>query len=388
MFLCLGDKVRIMKLRMFACVGWLHWTRVATLLAVAVLVGAGSILVGPIRAAKPVPTPVPYTISDLGSPRYRNWSIYWSRAYGINEPTADVVNIVGGELNRGSTEWKVRASGVLVSRNDLAPDIVITAVNNNGLTVGTVSNGGAFPPISLFANVPGVGIVFLPGSAEYSPAAVNDRGQVVAQKMVSGYPELGQGAMWTIAENGTVAGPIDLGSFRPLDINDWGEMAGLQDSVAAIASFEQNELVVTKLPGLSSGNLGVATALNNSGQVVGYSTDLRIDTGTFRPFLWDPNLGLISLGSLGGTHGKALDINDGGQIVGFSFTASPRNSEQHAFLWERGKMVDLNGQVAVDSKRTMQSADAINDFGHIVGSMYTLSSQTSTLKTFLLTPAR
>src|SRR5689334_13074528 len=81
-------KVRIMNLRMFARGVWFYWTRVATLLAVAALVGAGTILVGPIRAAKPVATSVPYAISDLGSPRYRNWSIYWSRAYGINEPTS------------------------------------------------------------------------------------------------------------------------------------------------------------------------------------------------------------------------------------------------------------------------------------------------------------
>jgi probable HAF family extracellular repeat protein len=381
-----------MKRHVFTRPSRFYRTRV-TLLMLAALTCAGLILVGPIRAAKPTPVPTAaYTITDLGAPRYRNWSIYWSRAYGINEPTTDVTNgvmdIVGGEYGRGSTEWTARASGVLASRNDLGLDIVVTAVNDSGLTVGTV---GAFPPLCLFANVPGVGMVFLPDSAEFSPAAVNNHGQVVAQKMVRGYPELGEGALWTVAADGTVDGPISLGSFRPLDINDSGEMAGLQDSVAAIASFEpvdvgDDELVVTKLPGLSTGNLGVATALNNSGQVVGYSTDLRLDTGTYRPFLWDPSFGLVALGSLGGTHGKALDINDRGQIVGFSLTASPRNSEQRAFLWETGRMVDLNGKIAADNNRTLQCADAINEFGHIVGSMYTLSGKTTVQKTFLLTP--
>jgi probable HAF family extracellular repeat protein len=143
---------------------------------------------------------------------------------------------------------------------------------------------------------------------------------------------------------------------------------------------------VTKLPGLSAGNLGVATALNNRGQVVGYSTDLRLDSGTFRPFLWDPDFGLIALGSLGGTDGEALDINDRGQIVGYSYNASKPFNELRAFLWENGKMVDLNSKIAADKNLTLQCADAINDFGHIVGSMYTLNGKTTVQKSFLLTP--
>jgi probable HAF family extracellular repeat protein len=319
--------------------------------------------------------------------------MYWGRSYGINEPTtADgVMDIVGSEFDKGSTQWKARASGVVVTRKDLAPDIVITAVNDSGLTVATV---GTFADgLSLLAVLPDGNPVLLPESDDYYPSAVNNRGQVVAQQQERGYPERGSGAMWTIAEDGTVDGPIHLGTFRPLDINDEGVMAGLQDSVAAIASFETNtfgeiELVVTKLPGLSAGNLGVATALNNWGQVVGYSTDLRLDTGTFRPFLWDPDFGLFALGSLGGTDGKALDINDRGQIVGFSYNASKPFNELRAFLWEHGKMADLNGKVAANNNRTLQSADAINDFGHIVGSMYTVSGKTTTQKSFLLTPNR
>jgi probable HAF family extracellular repeat protein len=78
----------------------------------------------------------------------------------------------------------------------------------------------------------------------------------------------------------------------------------------------------------------------------------------------------------------AIDINDEGQIVGWSYTNSPRNSEQHAFLWENGTMFDLNGLIEIDKKRILQSGDGINDAGHIVGSM----TASTTLKTFLLTP--
>jgi probable HAF family extracellular repeat protein len=320
-------------------------------------------------------TPAAYAVTDLGSPRYRNWHHYWGRAYGINEPDNQGLNIIGWD-DVGSAVWQVGANGGVGSRSNLAIDMKATAVNDNGLIVGTLGN-------SLFANVPGVGVVGLPGSAGFSPAAVNNLGHVVSQQQQAGYPELGKGARWTVAADGSVSGPIDLGNFRPLDINDLDEMAGLQDSMAAIAWFEAGALRVTKLPGLSPGNLGVATAINNLGEVVGYSTDLLIDTGTYRPFLWTPNFGLRALGSLGGVHGKALGINDGGQIVGWSYTS---NNQQHAFLWKDLTMFDLNEKVTTDSTRTLQSADAINNVSHIVGSMYTVQRKTTTLKSFLLTP--
>lgn len=323
-------------------------------------------------------TPAAYAITDLGSPRYRNWHHYWGRAYGINEPDSHGLNIIGWD-NQGSAEWQVAANGGGVSRSNLGIDMKATAVNDNGLIVGTLGN-------FLFANVPRVGVVVLPGFAGFFPAAVNNLGHVVSQQQQSGYPELGKGAKWTVAADGVVNGPIDLGNFRPLDINDLDEMAGLQDSMPAIAWFEAGALQVTKLPGLSPGNLGVATAINNWGEVVGYSTDLLIDTGTYRPFSWTPSLGLKALGSLGGVHGKALGINDAGQIVGWSYTNAPRNSVQHAFLWKDGTMVDLNGKVPADSTRTLQSADCINNVGQIVGSMSTVQSKTTTLKSFLLKP--
>ena len=281
----------------------------------------------PARGAKPGGTPAAYAITDLGSPRYKNWHHYWGRAYGINKPdNQGLMDIVGWD-DLGSAVWEVGTNGGVVSRINLGTDMKVTAVNDNGLVVGTLGN-------DLFANVPGVGVVVLPESAGFSPAAVNNLGHVVSQQQQSGYPEFGKGAMWTIAADGAVSGPIDLGSFRPLDINDWDEMAGLQDSTAAIAWFETDALQVSKLPGLSPGNLGVATAINNWGEVVGYSTDLLTDTGTYRPFSWTPNQGLRALGSLGGGHGKALDINDEGQIVGWSYTYSPRNSAARIPLGE------------------------------------------------------
>lgn len=354
--------------------------RATTCLLLAAAVAATLLPANLARGGKVVATPAPYAITDLGSPRYRNWSIYWQRAYGINEPDEhNLIDIVGWD-DKGSATWEVTALGGVIRRNNLATDVRLTAINDDGLSVGTVGD-------RLFANVPDVGLVELPGSTGFTPAAVNNLGHVVAQHRISGPPDIGTGAMWAIAPDGRVSGPFDLDTFRPLDINDSDEMAGLQDSVAAIGWFEAGILHVSKLPGLFPGNIGVATAINDSGAVVGYSSSMLLDSGTLSPFLWTADEGLKDLGSLG-VDGVATDINDAGQIVGWSYIKSKPFNEQHAFLWENDKMSDLNGKVDADASRTLQSADSINDAGHIVGSGYTMKGQTFTLKTFLLTRRR
>jgi hypothetical protein len=165
------------------------------------------------------------------------------------------MDVVGWD-NQGSAIWEVTANGGVVSRTNLAIATTATAVNDHGLIVGRFDN-------NLYANVPDVGMVVLPASTGFSPAAVNNLGHAVAQT------EFGEGAMWTIAADGGVSGPFDLGNFRPLDINDWDEMAGMQDSAAAIAWLEGGVLQVSELPGLQPGGFGVATAINNWGEVVG-----------------------------------------------------------------------------------------------------------------------
>jgi len=142
--------------------------------------------VNPARGAKPGGTSAAYAVSDLGSPRYRNWSIYWSRAYEINEPDNQgspvnqrMMDIIGWD-DRGSAVWEAVANGVVVSRENQGTNLRVTAVNNHGLVVGTIGP-------SLFADVPGVGIVALPNSAGFSPAAVNNLGHVVSQQQQPGY---------------------------------------------------------------------------------------------------------------------------------------------------------------------------------------------------------
>jgi probable HAF family extracellular repeat protein len=152
------------------------------------------------------------------------------------------------------------------------------------------------------------------------------------------------------------------------------------------------------------GTMAVANGINNRGQVAGAST-MNGDQ-VVHAFIWDESK-LKDLGNLGGNSlevigfsetgemvGKAdlpgsqihhaflarehrmsdlgtqdgdpcsvgVGINARGQVVGGSTDCS---NFLHAFLWERGHMIDLNSFLPAGSGLTLTQADFINDRGEI-----------------------
>jgi len=83
---------------------------------------------------------------------------------------------------------------------------------------------------------------------------------------------------------------------------------------------------------LSDGRSAQATAINDNGQVVGWSDNPA------RAFLWENGV-MRDLGTLGGAYSRPTDINRVGQVVGQSTTAEGR---WHPFLWSDGLMSDLH----------------------------------------------
>ena len=109
--------------------------------------------------------------------------------------------------------------------------------------------------------------------------------------------------------------------------------------------------------GTLGGTFGLATALNNRGQVVGFS-DVAGDLAN-HAFIWERNV-LTDIGTLGGDNSTANWINEGGQVAGISDLA---DGTHHAFVWKDGNFTDL-GTIDGDP---CSNTEYINNRGQVIG---------------------
>jgi probable HAF family extracellular repeat protein len=189
----------------------------------------------------------------------------------------------------------------------------------------------------------------------------------------------------------------DLGALAPgwssvaLWINESGQAVGISENgtIDPLIGFPEFRAAlwengtIRDLGTLAGGYESIANAINNRGQVVGFSTNTVSDPYSFFPFpgaeqsrafLWQ-NGTMQDLGTLGGPDANALFINDRGQIAGNSYTNSTPNPvltscggfsfntpTQDPFIWKDGEMTDLVGLGGTCSLVTGQ-----NNQGEVTG---------------------
>ena len=207
-------------------------------------------------------------------------------------------------------------------------------------------------------------------------SALDDRGQIAAVDLGVGKPFLLEAGRAVY-----LLGPGDHGVANAL--NDRGQAVGWHEAVSrseqAAFLWQQGKLVQLEFDGVND-----ASGINDSGQVVGTSAHWFNQEGNDAPscprepvyggmdapqaWLWRGGR-RTGLGGLGGGESAASAINGRGQVVGWSKTAA---GTWHAFLWQRGKMTDLGTLPGGQSS----CASAINDRGQVVG-VSTASSGTT-----------
>ena len=117
-----------------------------------------------------------------------------------------------------------------------------------------------------------------------------------------------------------------------------------------------------------------ASSINGKGEIVGIGTDYRMYllSGGRR----------TDLGRLAGGVGNVLDLNDVGQVVGW---APDESNVSRAFIYQDGKLTDLNSLANKPSEWILAQATGINNKGVIVGYGY---NGTNTEHAFVLKPIR
>jgi probable HAF family extracellular repeat protein len=164
-------------------------------------------------------------------------------------------------------------------------------------------------------------------------------------------------------------------------INDSGQVAGISGAcdVAVGATSAKNAVMWENGKVINIGNFGSAgwntpTSINRRGDVVGFMNVLP-DTYTdgqlnpnFTAFLWTKEGGLVNLGTLeGDKYSSAWGINDVGQVVGQSY-GGPNGPR--AFIYQDGKMTNLNEMLPTGSTLSLLIGQDINDAGVITGQAF------------------
>jgi probable HAF family extracellular repeat protein len=146
-------------------------------------------------------------------------------------------------------------------------------------------------------------------------------------------------------------------------------------------AFVWNGESLKDLGTLPGGNFSFAAAINQRGQIAGVSETSLIDPASgnseFHAVLWDKGK-ILDLGTLGGTASFAATLNDRGQVTGAALNDVPDPfsilgmgdgttlTQTRGFLWQQGRMRDLGTLGGPDS-----FAVFVNDRGQVAGVSYT-----------------
>jgi probable HAF family extracellular repeat protein len=204
-----------------------------------------------------------------------------------------------------------------------------TGINNSGEIVGyttNADNGGSQAFVYRNRKMQDIGT--LPGDNQAEALGINNRGEIVGWS----YNFLSSGGL------GGTFGHAYL--YKNGTMTDLGTLQGLNDSVAV--------------------------ALNNRGEVIGYSFLEQLGGGGNAPYeSWIFENGrLVDLGALPGALQTIVGgINNQGTIVGSSYGSNSWT----AVLFDRNGVSDLNNLIDPNSGWILEFANGINDRGQIVG---------------------
>ncbi|MET8525748.1 hypothetical protein [Micromonospora sp. NPDC005172] len=327
---------------------------------------------GVATAAAALPT---YTFVDLGTLGVPSTGEPPSSdGYALNNARTVVgVSTIDGIYNFHGFAW---TNGTMSDLGTLYVDTYSASsaagINERGVVVGATHVNATDPPHAVRYDggvMTDLGTGYGAGSGS-AANDVNSDGVVVGSRFEKqGAPT--RAVVWRdgrVVDLGTLggqAGPWGTDGIA-YGVNSSGQVVG----GAAVPSGGLHAFVHSGGALRDLGTLGGVTEstyardINDRGHVVGVSQNTA---GQMHATLWR-NGTIRDLGSLGGNYSEARAVNEAGQVVGIARTSSPDFYNERAFLWQGGRMVDLNTRVRnLPPTVTLRSAEDVNDDGVIVG---------------------
>jgi len=201
------------------------------------------------------------------------------------------------------------------------------ALSSNGMVAGQVNGQGFLWNGGALSFVPTLG-------GSMSPAfGINSSGVVTGWSFTSSPTEdayrYSGGTTTSLAP---LVGGLDSGGTA---INNSGVIVGsIVYAPNNDEAFDLSGTAVTYLGFLPGGINSVANAISPSGLITGWADD---SSGN-EVFMYSTAHGLVDIGNLGGP-GAGTAINDAGQVAGYSYVNG--GTTHHAFLYSGGIMHDL-----------------------------------------------
>jgi probable HAF family extracellular repeat protein len=190
-----------------------------------------------------------------------------------------------------------------------------------------------------------------------TPYDINERGQIVGESQ-TGDGTKTHAFLWDpttgMHDLGTLGGSSSAKSINDLgEVVGWSAIPGLSSGLGFVWRRGAGLRVLPPLPGQTSSR---AAAINNHGQIVGWSKGTA--PTFYTPTLWAGN-DVVNLGTVGGQSAEARDVNDRGQVLGKvgSILAGP------SVIWENGAITEIGSLGQTDS-----SGLDINERGEVTGS--------------------
>lgn len=307
--------------------------------------------------ANPAMAATLYNLTDLGTLGGNT-----SYAYGINNRG----QVVGSSLTAsGNMQAFIWENGVMTGLGAFGGNASIANdINDSGQVVGYAETniagwGGWVKRAFVWDSQAGMQQLSSSSPTFYNTSAtgINNRGEIVGY---SWFYHASQSLLW---ENSIDPASyiVNNGNNNAIDINNSGQIIGLQLGsqllTASSLLWDKNNTITI------AGFLSNVNAINDRGQIVGKN---YLNPNAF---IWDKNQGIQDIDLR-----NAYDINNSGQVVG--------SSSNRAFIWENGIATDLNLLLAVTSQWQLKEAKAINNNGQIVG----YGSLDGVDHAFLLTP--
>ena len=267
------------------------------------------------------------------------------------------------------------ANGQTTLLNRVGARSYADAINANGTVAGSsVSADGQLNQAVKWEG--GIGVFLNARGGDSSAYGINATGDLAGSATVTaGNGSWAHAATWSgdvMTDLGTLGGD----SSEASSINATGQVAGASGTKAGggalllddtARAFLWSAGTMTDL-GTLGGDSSSANAVNDKGQVVGWSGTtagggaLAFDPNA-RAFVWDSGQ-MIPLGTLeGGTVSSASSINNAGVIVGYAIDSI---NGQRAVLWEAGSIADLNTLIPAEGGFTLLAAYDVNETGQIV----------------------